>query len=524
MAADETVEITGWRMRAIRTAAVLTALTALPLAWAAAASEDSGSERTEEAAPEARSSSTRHSLVIAGTRVDYTATAGWLILEDDREKPIARFGYIAYTRDGVEDKRRRPVTFAFNGGPGSSSIWLHMGVLGPKRVVVVDEGYAPPPPAEVIDNQHSILDVTDLVMVDPVGTGFSKPLGEATGADFWGVDQDIRSVGSFIKQYVSENGRWASPKYILGESYGGIRTAGLVWHLQSVHGMNFNGVVVVSPFLDMGSGIDGGGIDLPHVLYLPTLAATAWYHDAIPDKPADLAAFHAEVERFAYDEYAPALLKGYTIDPQEKRAVAEKLAAYTGASSDYWERADLRVSHQQFLQELLRDQRTITGRIDSRFIGPSVNPLAEDMDYDPFFPAVGPAFTAAFLSYLHDELEFGRDETYQVMGGVRDWDWEHQPPDSQGWAVPWANLRGDLAMALTMNPGLHLLVQQGYYDLATPTLATKHDIAHLDVPPEARERIRLEMYEAGHMMYLHPPSLEKFRDDLARFIEETDRL
>jgi carboxypeptidase C (cathepsin A) len=219
--------------------------------------------------------------------------------------------------------------FAFNGGPGSSSIWLHMGILGPQRVVVEDEGYAPPPPAQRVDNEYSIIDVTDLVMVDPVGTGFSKPLGDAEGKDFWGVDQDIRSVGSFIEEYISLNGRLASPKYILGESYGGIRTAGLVWHLQSVYGMNFNGVIVVSPFLNMGSGVDGTGIDLPHVLFLPTLAATARFHDEDPNKP-DLETFHEEVERFAYNEYAPALLKGYTISQEEKEAVAAKLAASTG--------------------------------------------------------------------------------------------------------------------------------------------------------------------------------------------------
>ncbi len=488
-----------------------------------AETEPQAEAKGDDAKPEAKSSATQHQIVIDGQTVRYTATAGWLILEDEEEKPIARFGYTAYTRDGVEDHATRPVMFAYNGGPGSSSIWLHMGILGPQRVVVEDEGYAPPPPARRVDNEYSIIDVTDLVMIDPVGTGFSKPLGEAKGADFWGVDQDIRSVGSFIKEYVSLNGRWASPKYILGESYGGIRTAGLVWHLQSVHGMNFNGVIVVSPFLDMGSGIDGGGIDLPHVLYLPTLAATAWYHDAIPDKP-DLETFHAEVERFAYDEYAPALLKGYSISEAEKEAIATKLAAYTGTSVDYWLRADLRISHQQFLQELKRDERMITGRIDSRFIGPSVNPLSEEMDYDPFFPAVGPAFTAAFLNYMHDVLDFGREETYQIMGGVRDWDWEHRPPNSRGWAVPWANLRGDLAMALTMNPGLHLLVQQGYYDLATPTLATKHDIDHLDITPEARERVRLELYEAGHMMYLHEASRRKFRQDLASFVVATDQL
>jgi carboxypeptidase C (cathepsin A) len=288
--------------------------------------------------------------------------------------------------------------------------------------------------------------------------------------------------------------------------------------------MNFNGVAIVSPFLNMGSGVDGADIDMPHVLYLSGLAATAWYHGMLDDRPDDLPAFLEEVDRFAYDEYAPALMKGYTISDSEKRAVAEKLAAYTGTTSDYWLKADLRVSHTQFLQELKRDDELIAGRIDSRFIGPAVNPLGESMDYDPFFPSVGPAFTAAFMDYMNGELDFGHGEEYVVSGDVfGDWDWHHRGPSS-GFEVPWPDLRGDLAMAMTMNPGLHLLVQQGYYDLATPVLATKHDINHLDIPAEARERITMEFYEAGHMMYLHQPSMEKFRDDLATFVRNTDRL
>lgn len=497
---------------------VLTCLLVAPLA-----AQEKEEESAQAEMPEGESSTTRHSVRIDGETVDYSATAGWLIMENDEGEPIARFGYTAYTRDGT-DPARRPVMFAFNGGPGSSSIWLHMGILGPRRVVVTDEGFTAPPPSERVANEYSIIDVTDLVMLDPVGTGYSKPLGDADGKQFWGVDQDIRSVGAFIKKYVTENRRWASPKYILGESYGGIRSAGLVWHMQNKHGMNFNGVVIVSPFLNMGSGVDGADIDMPHVLFLSTLAATAWYHDMIADKPDDLAAFVEEVDRFAYNEYAPALMKGYTIPDSEKRAVAEKLAAYTGTTAEYWIKADLRVGHTQFLQELKRDERMIAGRIDSRFIGPSVNPLGETMDYDPFFPSVGPAFTAGFLDYMHNELEFGHDEEYTVSGGLfGQWDWDHKPPNG-GFVVPWADLRADLAMALTMNPGLHLLVQQGYYDLATPTLATKHDINHLDIPPEARERITMEFYEAGHMMYLHQPSMEKYREDLARFIRDTDRL
>ncbi|MEM7704773.1 MAG: carboxypeptidase [Pseudomonadota bacterium] len=476
---------------------------------------------------EPRVKTTRHSIRIEGNNIEYDASVGWLILRDRKGKPIARFGYTAYTRTGFSDPARRPIMFAFNGGPGSSSVWLHMGVLGPQRAVVNDAGFAPPPPAQRVDNAYSVIDVTDLVMVDPVGTGFSKPLGEADPKElFWGVDADIESVGAFMKQYISEHGRWASPKYILGESYGGIRSAGLVHHLQNNHGMHFNGVVVVSPFLSMGSGFDGANIDLPHALYLSTFAATAWYHNLLDDRPENLEAFVQEVDEFALSEYTAALLKGYTISPAEKAAVAERLAAYTSVSADYWLKADLRVSHQQFLQELQRDKRIVTGRVDSRFLGPAVNPLAEAMNYDPFFPSVGPAYTAAFLDYLHNELEFGQDETYQVsaFGEVgSSWDWSHTPPSS-GWAMPWADLRPDLSMALSTNPGLHLLVQQGYYDMATPIGATRFDIKHLDIPEEARDRIRMEYYEAGHMMYLHEPSLEKFRRDLAGFIRDTDRL
>jgi carboxypeptidase C (cathepsin A) len=461
---------------------------------------------------------------IGGEVVRYTATVGWLIMKDEADKPVARFGYTAYTRDGVADRALRPVTFAFNGGPGSSSIWLHLGILGPRRVVVEDPGYTPPPPARRVENEFSVLDVTDLVMIDPVGTGFSKPLGEAKGADFWGVDQDVKSVGAFIRRWVTENGRWASPKYVLGESYGGMRSAGLADHLQSVHGMNLNGVVLVSPFLSGASGVDGIELDLPHALYLPTLAATAWYHGRLASRPATLEAHLGEVERFAYEEYLPALVQGHVLPAERRREVATRLAAYTGTSVDYWEKADLRVSHTQFLQELQRGERRIAGRIDSRFVGPAVNPLAEHMDYDPFFPAVAPAYTAAFLDYLYGELGFERTEEYRVSAFDVKWDWKHKQPGADDWFFGAANTVPDLARAMTMNPGLHVLVQQGWYDLATPYFVMKHDLDHLHITPEARSRIQVEYYEAGHMMYLHQPSMRKFRDDLAGFIKATDRL
>jgi len=495
-------------------------LSLLALSFSVAYAEDQASETAHAEQEQARQSVTQHQIRIDSEVVRYTATTGWLIQEKDDE-PVARFGYTAYVRDGDFEPGERPLMFAFNGGPGSSSIWLHMGILGPQRVVVDDPNYTPPPPARRVDNEFSIIDKTDLIMIDPVGTGFSKPIGDAEGELFWGVDQDIESVGAFIKQYITENGRWASPKFILGESYGGIRGAGLAHHLQSRHGMNLNGVILVSPFMDASAGRDGEGLDLPHALFLSGFAATAWYHDALDDsydnRPEDLEAFVEEVDRFALDVYLPALTAGYTLDPERKREVAEQLATYTGVSAEYWEKADLRVDHVQFLQELKRDDRLIAGRIDSRFIGPSVNPLSETMDYDPFFPAVGPAYTAAFLDYLHNELEFGRDLEYKTSAWPLDWDWTHRGPNGRRQVA--VSVLPDMSMAMIMNPGLHLHIQQGYFDMATPVGATNYYVRHLDIPMEARERIRVDYYGAGHMMYLHQPSMQKYRDDLVAFIE-----
>jgi len=472
--------------------------------------------------PEAKASVTEHSIEIGGQSIRYTATAGYLIVDNAKEEPVAKFGYTAYVRDGFDDPAQRPITFAFNGGPGSASIWLHMGVLGPKIVVTPDAEFTPPPPYDVRDNEYSILDVTDLVMIDPVGTGYSRPIGEAKGGDFWGVDQDIDSVSRFIKEYVSQNSRWASPKILLGESYGGMRSGGVAMELLGRHGMALNGVVLVSPFMEMVTGFDGLGVDLPHVMFLPTLAATAWYHEALDRAagtlPADLAGFVAEVSAFAYDEFAPALLKGSRLGSDERSAVLAKLALYTGVSEEYWDRANLRVSHGQFVKELLRDRKQTAGRIDSRYAGRSFNLLGEEMSYDPQSSAVSAAFTSAFLDYYHNDLEFGRDLEYKVSGNVwMQWDWAHSPPGI-GFPVPFPNTSIDLARAMGESPGMKLLVQQGYYDLATPQLATEYYIEHMDLLPEQRANVLIEYYEAGHMMYLHPPSLVKYKEDLARFI------
>lgn len=501
---------------------VLRGIAALLVAVSVQAQEPDAVKAGAVETPEAKSSVTTHEVVIGGQPVRYDATAGWLIVADDEEKPAARFGYTAYVRQDAGGAPARPVTFAYNGGPGSSSIWLHMGVLGPRRVVVADADFTLPPPYEVVDNAYSILDVTDLVMIDPVGTGYSRPLDETKGKEFWGVDQDIDSVARFIKAWVAANGRWASPKILLGESYGGMRSAGVSWELLSTHGMALNGVVLVSPFLSYVDGFDGLGVDLPHVLFLPTLAATAWYHHALAERPDDLVSFLDEVRRFAYDEYAPALLKGASLGAEERAAVVAGLARRTGVPESYWERANLRVSHTQFVKELLRAREQTAGRIDSRFAGPSFDLLGEHMEYDPFNSAVGPAFTSAFLDYYHRELGFGQDREYRVSGNVwSQWDWSHAPPGGGMFGarkVPFPNTTPDLARAMGQSPGMKLMVMQGHFDLATPQAATEYALDHMDLQPEQRANVSIEYYDAGHMMYLHPPSLVKFKEDLARFI------
>ena len=480
--------------------------------------EKNGDSKPEAEEPKAASSITSHQVRIDGITVRYTAVAGTLILKDDDGDPLATFGYTAYLKDGVADLADRPIMFAFNGGPGSSSIWLHMGVLGPVIVTTEDAGFTGPPFKRTA-NAYSIIDRTDLVMIDPVGTGYSKPIGDAKGKEFWGVDADIKTVSDFIEQYVTENSRWRSPKYLLGESYGGMRAAGVVNYVQSKHGMAFDGVILVSPFLNFAVGVDGAGEDLPHILYLPTLAATAWYHDAIANKPANLADFYAEVKQFAVDAYGPALMKGNRLGADERRVVIAGISRYLGVSEDYVDRANLRISHQQFAQELLRDRKLTAGRIDSRFTGNSLNLLGEEMDYDPMFTSVRPAFVSNFLDYYHNDLKFGRDQDYKVSGQLfMKWDWGHSQPGSN-LPLPSPNTMPDLSRAMNDNPELRVLVQQGYYDLATPAFATEYMIDHLTISAEQQQNITIEMYESGHMMYLHPPSLVKYKQDLAEFID-----
>ena len=472
-----------------------------------------------EKEPAAETFVTRHSMRLDGAEIRYTATAGTLLMRNDAGEPIALFGYTAYTRDGG-DKRTRPLLFAYNGGPGSASMWLHMGILGPQRTVLDDAAFSTKGPFRRVSNDLSVLGKADLVMLDPVGTGYARLVGKGEGKDFWGVDQDIRSVSAFIVRYVTENGRWQSPKYLLGESYGGIRSGGVALELLRKHALALNGVILVSPYMDFIAGNAGLRLDEPYINYLSTYAATAWYHHAVPDRPAELQPFLREAERFAQEVYAPVLLKGNRATAEERQAVLAGLHRFTGISEDYWGRANLRIDEGRFAQELLRGRRETTGRVDSRFKGATLNPLSEFFRWDPFFPAVGAAVISTFNDYYREDLKVVMDRPYVGSAELwKDWDQSHAQPDIDGPKVPIANTAIDLAYAMTQNPHMRLLVQQGYYDLATPYGATDHFLAHLRIEDALRANITVRYYEAGHMMYVHPESMQAFAQDLKGFIE-----
>jgi carboxypeptidase C (cathepsin A) len=474
--------------------------------------------------PKAEQAVTQHKITIGGVSMPYTATAGTLIIRNTKDLPYASIGYTAYIRSDISDPSHRPITFAYNGGPGSCSIWLHMGALGPRRIVTNDTAYIPPPPFNIIDNAYSLLDKTDLVMIDPVGTGFSHAVGESKDKDFWSVDSDIESIAWFIRQYITENSRWNSPKYILGESYGTTRSAGIVDYLQSKEYMSFNGVILVSMATDLELIFDDiPGYHWPSVFELPTYTAVAWYHKILPDPPVELAPLLNEVRTFAFQEYSNAIDKGNNLPESERKAIIDKLHRYTGLSVEYLESADMRVIEPQFANELMRDRRKTVGSLDARFLGVNFDPLGKNIEYDPMDAAITPAFAAAFLDYLHRDLNFGQGKTYVLDADVwKIWDYRHKIADA--WiAQPMVNTGLDLAHAMGFNPSLKVMVLQGIYDMGSPFLATEYMVSHLNLHSDLRSHIEIKYYDAGHMMYIHEPSLKKFKNDIANFIDGTSR-
>lgn len=465
---------------------------------------------------------THHTVKIDGKDIAYTATAGTLLLRNEKDEPIALYGFTAYTRDGVTDISKRPLTFAYNGGPGSSSIWLHMGVMGPKRTAVTDPVYTGTP-FKLEDNNYSPLDVTDIVMVDPVGTGLSKAVGKAKNKDFWGVDQDIRSVSQFIKQYITENSRWNSPKYLLGESYGTMRSAGVVDYLQENIGLAINGVIMVSAVFDLRTLVFADGDDISYLMYLPTYAATAWYHNKITPKPANLESFLKEVKTFTAGEYASALMKGDQLSDAEKDHIATKMASYTGLSKEYVLKGNLRINGPEFEQELLRDEHQTVGRLDSRYKGINQHLLSQYAEYDPQSSAISPAYTTTFMDYYYGELKVDKKSTYHVSAYSADgfdWDWKH---GGGGFGFPTGvNTGVDMADAMSKNPNLKIAIFNGLYDLATPFYGVEYTIDHLDLEKNVKSNIIMKYFEAGHMMYIHQPSLAAFKKEVADFIRSTN--
>lgn len=478
------------------------------------------SDSTSAKIPKAEVSTTNHTARIDGKIFTYKAMAGSLLLRNTDDEPIALHGFTAYIKDG-SDPRTRPITFCFNGGPGSSSIWLHMGILGPKRVVVTDPGFTPAAPYTLEDNNFSILDVTDMVMMDPIGTGISRAVGKSKNKDFWGVDQDIRAISSFIKQFVTENNRWNSPKFLLGESYGTFRNAGVVDYLQERVGMAINGVVMVSAVFDIRSLGFAQGDDLSYIVNLPTYASTAWYHNKVQNKPA-LNAFLDEARAYAKGEYASTLMLGDQLTAEMRDKALTRLSYFTGLSKAYLDKANLRVSEPEFTEELLRDEHKTVGRLDSRFTGINQDPLSQYSQYDPQSSSISPGYTALFMDYYYNTLGVNKANTYHVSAYNRegfDWDWKHAKNGGVGFPVP-PNTGPDMAEALSRNPNLKILILNGLYDLATPFFAVEYSIDHLELEKSIKANIIMKYFEAGHMMYTHRPSQEQFKKEVAQFIQD----
>jgi carboxypeptidase C (cathepsin A) len=474
--------------------------------------------------PKEESSVTEHSIKIAGQTIPYKAIAGTILLKNEKDEPQALIYSTSYIRTDSKDVSQRPISFIYNGGPGSASVWLHVGAFGPRRVITANAEHTPPPPYKLQDNQATLLDKTDMVFLDPVGTGFSHAVGKAQDKDFWGVDQDVKSLAQFITLYVSRNGRWNSPKFLIGESYGTFRSAALGNYLQEHDGMDFNGIDLISSVLDLGTISFQPGSDMPYVFYLPSYAATAWYHKVLKDRPDNLIAFVEDARKFAQSEYAPVLLKGTKLTAAEKADMAKKLSRYTGLSEDYLIKANLRVTLGQFMEELQRNRGLTTGRLDSRYTGLTYDLLSEFAESDPQSSAVTGAFTAAFNTYVRDELKFGQDKTYHAIseGVGANWDWKHQS-GRRGFFPGSPNVEGDLVQALLSNPHLQVEVENGYYDMATPFFATEYTMDHLGLPEQLQKNIRLQYYDAGHMMYLRDEDLAKLKSNIGTFIDSASK-
>jgi carboxypeptidase C (cathepsin A) len=456
---------------------------------------------------------THHRLQIDGKELAYTATAGLMPLKDTKGEVEARIFFVAYTLDGTTPAAERPLMFSFNGGPGSASVWLHLGALGPRRVNSPEEPTIPTPPFHLVDNEATWLDRTDLVFIDPVGTGFSRAAKPELNSKFHALRGDITSVGEFIRMYLSRYDRWASPLYLIGESYGTTRAAGLAGYLVD-QGIAFNGLVLVSCALDFQGFVFSPGNDLPFLTYLPSYAASAWYHKKLPPdlQQAELPAVLKEVEQWTDREYASILARGDRLTNVERREAAAKLARYTSLSPSDIDANHLRIGMSQFCKDLLKQDRRSIGRFDSRFQGIESSAASASPSFDPSLAAVRAPYTSTFNNYIRVELGYKTDVPYYILGeGVGRWDWQRD--------MGYPATTDDLRDAMTKNPHMKVLIASGYYDLATPYRAVEHTLAAQGFDPILRKNITIERYDAGHMMYAHGPSLHKLKHDGAALID-----
>ena len=457
---------------------------------------------------------TKHTAKIGGRTLNYSVTTGFMPIKNavsgDTE---ARIFYMAYTLDGVSDPKSRPLMFSFNGGPGSASVWLHLGALGPRRVKMLDDGLMPPPPYEMVDNDASWLDETDIVFIDPVGTGYSRAAKPELASKFFGVNGDIESVGEFIRLYLGRSERWSSPLFLVGESYGTTRAAGLSNHLFE-RGIGLNGIILISTVMNFQAIRFAENNDLPLVLIFPSYTATAWYHKRLPAelqrKP--LKDVLKESEEFAANVYAPALMRIDRLSAAEKQSLLDRFSSLSGLSRTFVEQNNFRVDLGEFNKELLRDQRRTTGRLDSRFLGFDKDSAGDDVEFDPSMSAIRTPYTAAFNDYVRRDLNYKSDVEYYILGGgiTSPWNWN----TSNGYA----DTSQALSSAMRKNPYMKVFVGCGFYDMATPYFAAEYSVSAMNLDPQLRQNFTFNYYEAGHMMYIEKNSLRKLKDDVSGFI------
>jgi carboxypeptidase C (cathepsin A) len=491
--------------------ATIALLICTTVAWAAPSTHPS----TQPSADEDHLSVTQHQITLHGQPLAYEATAGTMAIHDDDGKPRASFYFTAYRVPAYSDPTTRPVTFVFNGGPGAASVFLHLGTVGPMKVNFAADGNPGPPPFHLVENQETWLDITDLVFIDPVGTGFSRPAEGVSTKEFWGVEQDISSVADFIRLYLTRYDRWASPKFIAGESYGTTRAAGLSLYLADHFGIDLNGIVLISTVLNFGAIINDDSNDLPYAVFLPSYTSIAMYHNRLSgDLEATPDQTRAAAEKWALSDYTIALAKGKDLGPDDRASVAKTLAQYTGLPQDFILKSRLRITPEAFRKHLLNDQEKILGRYDARLTAPDPDPAMDDLSQDPSDSLYGPPYASNFNDYVRRVLKFETDLPFHDLAPV--WPWDFGAADH---GMGYLDVSGRLRQAMLQNPNLKVLVAAGYYDLATPFASVDYTIQHMDLGRQISDRITQAYYPSGHMIYHVAAARQKLRADVGELIQ-----